>query len=179
MLEWLWANSKSNMGDLTQNSCINSCIHELSHQLYHDFYFPGTEDQSSSSSESESDDPDRKDDEFTKAFLMTGSKKDRGKSPVPRSATPTNSEDRKRKQTASPRSGSPSIKKVKAEPDFKPITTASSEGRPSTPVNSAAASNQSSSSSSRYVNYLHYHVCRLLCLSEAKHDNGESYKSLI
>lgn len=98
--------------------------------------FSAGSDESSSSSESESDDPDRKDDEFTKAFLMTGSKKDRGKSPVPRSATPTNSEGGKRKQTSSPRSGSPAIKKVKSEPDFKPIS--SGEGRPTTPVASGS-----------------------------------------
>ena len=111
-------------------------------------YLPGS-DESSSSSESESDDPDRKDDEFTKAFLMTGSKKDRGKSPVPRSATPTNADDKKRKQTASPRSGSPAMKKVKSEPDFKPIS--SGDGRPTTPIASGSQPTSNPTALSRYV----------------------------
>ncbi|KAF6040272.1 GTF2F1 [Bugula neritina] len=97
-------------------------------------------DASSSSSDSDSDDPDRKDDEFTKAFLMTGSKKERGKSPVPRSTTPT-TDDRKRKLQASPRSSSPLTKKIKQEPsDGKSLSVPSADARPVTPVSSSTSS---------------------------------------
>lgn len=97
----------------------------------------------SSSEEDESDDPDTNpSDDFAQAFLMTGSKKDRGKSPVPRSTTPT-TDDKKRKHQSSPRSGSPSVKKIKQEPtnvsdikpDIKPV-----EARPSTPSTSSGPS---------------------------------------
>lgn len=105
---------------------------------------------SSSSSESESDDPDREGNEFTKAILMSVSKKERGRSPVPRSATPT--DDRKRKQTASPGGSSPSTKKIKQEPGaadgsapagVSKLAISSNnqtDGRPTTPLNSAQAS---------------------------------------
>lgn len=85
---------------------------------------------------------------------MTGSKKERGRSPAPRSLTPT--DDRKRKLQSSPRSNSPALKKIKQEQsamaEVKPISLlnvagSSNDKRPQTPVTAASAS------SARYVIY--------------------------